>query len=61
MTNRRHDHGMRMRRELRWVLWALWVACLVFSVWFIVGMVPFFSGNLPFGGCWMESCASPGR
>ncbi|MFD8422003.1 hypothetical protein [Streptomyces sp. NPDC059466] len=27
---------MRVRREACWVLWGLWVGCLVFSVCFII-------------------------
>ncbi|MEV6995960.1 hypothetical protein AB0N87_43765 [Streptomyces sp. NPDC093228] len=27
---------MRIRREVRWVLWGLWLACLVFSIWFFI-------------------------
>ncbi|MEV5873591.1 hypothetical protein AB0L75_05015 [Streptomyces sp. NPDC052101] len=51
---------MRMRREVRWLLWGLWGACLVFSVWFIVVVALFLSQDMPFD-CWMESCAPPGR
>lgn len=29
-----HDAVMRVPRPVRWVLWALWVGCLVFSLWF---------------------------
>lgn len=60
MTNRRHDPFMRMRRELRWLLWGLWGACLVFSVWFVVEVALFLSRDMPFD-CWMESCGPPDR
>lgn len=30
---------MRIRREARWVLWGLWFACLVFSIWFFVEVI----------------------
>ncbi|GAA3059956.1 hypothetical protein GCM10010448_49130 [Streptomyces glomeratus] len=35
-TATRDDPLMRIRREVRWVLWGLWLACLVFSAGFIV-------------------------
>jgi len=24
---------VRVRREVRWLLWALWLGCLVFDLW----------------------------
>lgn len=39
MTSGRHDHGMRMRKELRWLLWGLWLVCLVVAVWFVVAVI----------------------
>lgn len=33
---------MRMRREVRWVLWGLWAVCLVFCVWFFVEVIVLF-------------------
>ena len=33
---------MRMRREVRWALWGLWLGCLVFSIWFFVEVVEVF-------------------
>ncbi|GHI06117.1 hypothetical protein Scel_44380 [Streptomyces cellostaticus] len=40
---------------MRWLLWGLWLACLVFAVWFIVVAVMFAVRDMPFD-CWMESC-----
>lgn len=34
---------MRIRREVRWVLWGLWLACLVFCVWFVAEAITLFS------------------
>ena len=39
MTRGRHDRGMRMRREVRWLLWGPWLACLVVAVWFVVAVI----------------------
>ncbi len=36
------DPSMRIRREVRWVLWGLWVACLVLSLWFFVEVIRLF-------------------
>ncbi len=33
---------MRIRREVRWVLWGLWGACLVFCVWFFAEAIMLF-------------------
>jgi hypothetical protein len=33
---------VRTRREVRWVLWGLWLACLVFSVWFLAEVITLF-------------------
>ncbi|MCX5049835.1 MULTISPECIES: hypothetical protein [unclassified Streptomyces] len=30
---------MRMRKELRWLLWGLWLVCLVVAVWFVVAVI----------------------
>jgi hypothetical protein len=30
---------MRIRREVRWILWGLWLACLVFSIWFFAKVI----------------------
>ncbi len=27
------DAPVRVRREVRWLLWALWLCCLVFDLW----------------------------
>jgi len=39
---------MRMRREVRWLLWGLWLGCLVFAVWFIVAVIVFLTDDTPF-------------
>jgi hypothetical protein len=36
---------MRMRREVRWLLWGLWLGCLVFSVWFFVTLYVLFTSD----------------
>ncbi|MFF6993250.1 SDR family oxidoreductase [Streptomyces sp. NPDC010273] len=36
------DLLMRIRREVRWVLWGLWLACLMFSVWFFTEAITLF-------------------
>lgn len=33
---------MRICREVRWILWALWLACLVFSIWFFTEVIMLF-------------------
>lgn len=33
---------MRIRREVRWVGWGLWLGCLVFSVWFFAEVTTLF-------------------
>ncbi|MEV5009730.1 hypothetical protein AB0K74_34010 [Streptomyces sp. NPDC056159] len=33
---------MRIRREVRCVLWGLWLACLVFSIWFFAEVITLF-------------------
>jgi len=33
---------MRIRREVRWVLWGLWLGCLVFSIWFFAEVITLF-------------------
>lgn len=33
---------MRIRREIRWVLWGLWLACLVFAIWFCAEVMVLF-------------------
>lgn len=33
---------MHIRREARWVLWGLWLACLAFSVWFFAEVITLF-------------------
>lgn len=30
------DPSVRLPRALLWLLWALWLGCLVFAVWFFV-------------------------
>ncbi|MFD7707340.1 hypothetical protein ACFV6E_05770 [Streptomyces sp. NPDC059785] len=39
---------MGMRRELRWLLWGLWLGCLAFAIWFVVAVVLFLADNTPF-------------
>ncbi|MFI9250361.1 hypothetical protein [Streptomyces sp. NPDC053069] len=39
---------MRMRRELRWLLWTLWLACLVVAVWFAVAVIMLLTEGMPF-------------
>jgi len=39
---------MRMRREVRWLLWGLWLGCLAFVVWFIVAVIVFLNDDTPF-------------
>jgi hypothetical protein len=36
------DPLMRIRREVRWVLWGLWLGCLVFSIWFFAEVITLF-------------------
>lgn len=36
------DPLVRVRREVRWVLWGLWLACLVFSIWFFAEVITLF-------------------
>ncbi len=33
---------MHMRREARWILWGLWLACLGFSMWIFVEVIRLF-------------------
>lgn len=33
---------MRIRREIRWVLWGLWLGCLVFAIWFFTEAISLF-------------------
>jgi hypothetical protein len=33
---------MRVRREIRWVLWGLWLGCLVFTIWFFTEVITLF-------------------
>ncbi len=33
---------MRIRREVRWALWGLWLGCLGFSIWFITEVIALF-------------------
>lgn len=33
---------MRLRREARWVLWGLWLACLLFTLWFATEAITLF-------------------
>jgi hypothetical protein len=37
-----NDPLMRIRREARWLLWGLWLACLVFSIWFVAEVIALF-------------------
>jgi hypothetical protein len=30
---------MGMRRGTRWLLWGLWLVCLVVAVWFVVAVI----------------------
>ncbi|AYN41368.1 hypothetical protein D9753_23590 [Streptomyces dangxiongensis] len=36
------DPLMRIRREVRWVSWGLWLACLVFCIWFFAEAITLF-------------------
>lgn len=36
------DPLMRIRREARWFVWGLWLACLVFSIWFFAEVIMLF-------------------
>ncbi|WP_268252679.1 hypothetical protein [Streptomyces alanosinicus] len=38
---------MRMRKEVRWLLWTLWLACLVFAVWFVVAVIVLLLDDMP--------------
>lgn len=33
---------MHIRREVRWVLWGLWLACLAFIIWFAMEVITLF-------------------
>ncbi|MFH0520570.1 hypothetical protein ACHBTE_25760 [Streptomyces sp. M41] len=39
---------MRMRRELRWLLWGLWLACLVVALWFMAVVITLLADSMPF-------------
>ncbi|MGQ4389416.1 hypothetical protein [Streptomyces sp. SAS_270] len=38
---------MHMRREVRWLLWGLWLGCLAFAVWFIVAVIVVLTDDSP--------------
>lgn len=33
---------MRMKEKVRWVLWGLWLACLLFCLWFFAEVLTLF-------------------
>lgn len=47
MTGARQDRDMRMRRELRWLLWGLWLVCLGVASWFVVVVITLWADATP--------------
>ncbi|WP_225102808.1 hypothetical protein [Streptomyces sp. CoH27] len=55
---------MRIRREVRWLLWGLWSVCLAIAIWIVVTVIAvayvLITHGEPFG-CWTDGCAPSGR
>ncbi len=47
MTGAGHDRDMRRGRELRWLLWGLWLVCLGVAVWFVVAVIMLWADEMP--------------